>query len=62
MVYKKNNSQKMFEAKEGEIDIDFFKSIVQKKQITENRYVPSGEEPEDMKVKYMDFQIFWIFK
>ena len=52
----------MFEAKEGEIDIDFFKSIVQKKQITENRYVPSVEEPEDMKVKYMDFQIFWIFK
>ena len=51
--------QKMLEAKEGKIDIDFFKNIVQKKQITENRYAPSGEEPEDMKVKYISG---WILK
>ena len=51
--------QKMLEAKEGKIDIDFFKSIVQKKEITENRYAPSGEEPEDMKVKYISG---WILK
>ena len=51
--------QKMLEAKEGKIDVDFFKSIVQKKQITENRYAPSGEEPEDMKVKYISG---WILK
>ena len=44
--------QKMLEAKEGKIDVDFFKNIVQKKEITENRYAPSGEDPEDMKVKY----------
>ena len=49
----------MLEAKEGKIDIDFFKSIVQKKEITENRNVPSGEEPEDMKVKYISG---WILK
>ena len=51
--------QKMVEAKEGKIDIDFFKSIVQKKEITENRYAPSGEEPEDMKIKYISG---WILK
>ena len=49
----------MIEAKEGKVDIDFFKSIVQKKQITENRYAPSGEEPEDMKVKFISG---WILK
>ena len=51
--------QKMLEAKEGKIDVDFFKSIVQKKEKTENRNVPSGEEPEDMKVKYISG---WILK
>ena len=51
--------EKMVQAKEGKIDIDFFKSIVQKKEITENRYAPSGEEPEDMKVKYISG---WILK
>ena len=51
--------EKMVEAKEGKIDIDFFKSVVQKKEITENRYAPSGEEPEDMKIKYISG---WILK
>ena len=51
--------EKMVEAKEGKVDIDFFKSIVQKKEITENRYAPSGEEPEDMKIKYISG---WILK
>ena len=49
----------MLEAKEGKIDIDFFKSIVQKKEITENRIYGSGDEPEDMKVKYISG---WILK
>ena len=34
--------QKMIDAKEGKIDIDFFKNIVQKKEVTETRYEPSG--------------------
>ena len=51
--------EKMVDAKEGKIDIDFFKSIVQKKEITENRYAPSGDEPEDMKIKYISG---WILK
>ena len=51
--------QKILEAKEGKIGVDFFKSIVQKKEITENRYAPSGEDPEDMKVKYNSG---WILK
>ena len=49
----------MVQAKEGKIDINFFKSVVQKKEITENRYAPSGEEPEDMKIKYISG---WILK
>ena len=51
--------QKILEAKEGKIGVDIFKSIVQKKEITKNRYAPSGEDPEDMKVKYNSG---WILK
>lgn len=51
--------EKMVEAKEGKIDIDFFKSVVQKKEITENKYAPSGDEPYDMKIKYISG---WILK
>ena len=32
--------QKILEAKEGKIDVDFFKNIVQKKEITGNRFAP----------------------
>ena len=34
--------QKMIDAKEGKIDVDFFKNIIQKKEVTEIRYEPSG--------------------
>ena len=34
--------QKMIDAKEGKIDVDYFKNIIQKKEVTEIRYKPSG--------------------
>ena len=34
--------EKMIEAKEGKVDINFFKDIIQKKEVTEIRYEPSG--------------------
>ena len=34
--------QKMIDAKEGKIDVDYFKNIIQKKEVTEIRYEPSG--------------------
>ena len=34
--------QKMIEAKEGKIDVEYFKNIIQKKEVTETRYRPSG--------------------
>ena len=52
--------QKMVDAKEGKVDIGFFKRVVQKKEITESRNATSGDdEPEDMKIKYISG---WILK
>ena len=34
--------QKMIDAKKGKIDVDYFKNIIQKKEVTEIRYKPSG--------------------
>ena len=34
--------QKMIDAKEGKIDVDYFKNIVQKKEVTEIKHEPSG--------------------
>ena len=45
--------QKMIDAKEGKIDIDFFKNIIQKKEIIENIYKPSGFKPTEAKVDYI---------
>ena len=36
--------QKMIDAKEGKIDVDFFKNIIQKKEVTEIRHRPSRGE------------------
>ena len=36
--------QKMIDAKEGKIDVDFFKNIIQKKEVTEIRNMPSRGE------------------
>ena len=50
----------MVDAKEGKVDIGFFKRVVQKKEITESRNATSGDdEPEDMKIKYISG---WILK
>ena len=34
----------MIDAKEGKIDVDFFKNIIQKKEVTEIRHMPSRGE------------------
>ena len=44
--------EKMIEAKEGKVDINFFKDIIQKKEVTEIRYKPSGGE-YGVKVDYI---------
>jgi len=45
---------KMAEAKEGKIDVEHFKSIIQKKEITEPYYRPSAREPEYVKFDYIE--------
>ena len=42
--------QKMIDAKEGKIDIDYFKNMIQKKEITEQRSGPSGMHEYEVKV------------
>ena len=45
--------EKMVEAKEGKIDVDYFKNMIQKKEVTEQEYGPSGMFPEDVKYDYI---------
>ena len=45
--------EKMVEAKEGKIDVDYFKNMVQKKEVTEQEYGPSGMFPQDVKYDYI---------
>ena len=45
--------QKMIDAKEGKIDIDYFKNMIQKKQITEQRYGSSGMYKYEVQVDYI---------
>ena len=42
--------QKMIDAKEGKIDVDYFKNMIQKKEVTEQRYGPSGMSKYEVKV------------
>ena len=45
--------EKMVEAKEGKIDVDYFKNIVQKKEVTETRPGLSGMGSYDVKVDHI---------
>ena len=45
--------EKMVEAKEGKIDVDYFKNMIQKKEVTEQEYGPSGMFPQDVKYDYI---------
>ena len=45
--------EKMVEAKEGKIDIDYFKNIIQKKEVTEKEYGPSGIRKYEVKYDYI---------
>ena len=45
--------EKMVEAKEDKVDIDFFKNIIQKKEITETKYGPSGLRKWEVKYDYI---------
>ena len=49
--------EKMAEAKEGKIDIDYFKNMIQKKEVIETEYGPSGMS--EYEVKY-DFLSGWF--
>ena len=53
--------QKMVEAKEGKIDIDYFKNLIQKKEVTEQRSGPSGMDVYDVKVDYISGWILDFF-
>ena len=44
--------QKMVDAKEGNIDVEHFKNIIQKKEKTESTYLPSAIEPEDVEFTF----------
>jgi len=46
--------EKMAEAKEGKIDVEHFKSIIQVKEKTEPYYRPSAREPEYVKYDYLE--------
>ena len=50
----------MIDAKEGKVDIGFFKDIIQKKEITEIRYKPSGG-PFGVKVNHISGQFLKFF-
>ena len=43
----------MIEAKEGKIDIDYFKNMIQKKEVTEQKRGPSGMHPHQVQVDYI---------
>jgi len=45
--------EKMIDAKKGKIDIDFFKDIIQKKEVTQIKYGPSGIEEGQIQVEYV---------
>jgi len=45
--------EKMVEAKKGKIDVDYFKNMIQKKEVTEQEYGPSGMHPHDVKYDYI---------
>ena len=53
--------QKMIDAKEGKIDVDYFKNMIQKKEITEQRYGPSGMSKYDVKVDIISGWILNFF-
>ena len=46
--------EKMAEAKEGKIDVEHFKSIIQVKEKTEEYYRPSAIEPDYVKYDYLE--------
>ena len=43
----------MVQAKEGKIDMDYFKNMIQKKEVIEQEYGPSGMFPQDVKYDYL---------
>ena len=45
--------EKMAEAKEGKIDVDYFKNMIQKKEVIEQKYGPSGIRKYDVKYDYI---------
>ena len=45
--------EKMIEAKEGKIDVDYFKNMIQKKEVTEIEYGPSGIGEDEVKYDYI---------
>ena len=45
--------EKMIEAKEGKIDVDYFKNMIQKKEVTEIEYGPSGIGENEVKYDYI---------
>ena len=45
--------EKMVEAKEGKIDVNYFKNIIQKKEVTETEYGPSGMREYEVKHDYI---------
>ena len=45
--------EKMAEAKEGKIDVDYFKNMIQKKEVIEQEYGPSGMGKYDVKYDYI---------
>ena len=47
----------MIEAKEGKIDINYFKNMIQKREVTEQKRGPSGRGRHEVKV---DFISGWI--
>ncbi len=45
--------EKMVEAKEGKIDKDYFMNMIQKKEVTETKYGPSGMSKWEVQVDYL---------
>ena len=45
--------EKMVEAKEGKIDTNYFKDIIQKKEVTETKWGPSGMRKYEVKYDYI---------
>ena len=53
--------EKMAEAKEGKIDVNHFKNMIQKKEVTEYEYGPSGMEKYAVKYDYISGWILQFF-